>query len=287
MKNSPIFVLSMLGAVLSAGLPTTLVAQQSAAPKAQAAAGPSEELKALVAGIDDKLAGGQKTEADYTVEFGKFDALLARYSAQKTDDVAEILVYKAMLYVQVFEDYGKGVAVLKQLKADFPTTKPGQQADAIISKIELQMEASKVADALKPGAEFPVFDEQDMQGKPLKLESYRGHVVLVDFWATWCGPCVAEFPNVLAAYQKYHSKGFDIVGISLDEDRDALNAFIKDKKVTWPQYFDGKGWESKLGTRYGVVSIPTSYLLDPQGKIVAVGLRGAELDAKLASLLSK
>jgi thiol-disulfide isomerase/thioredoxin len=110
---------------------------------------------------------------------------------------------------------------------------------------------------------------------------------MVDFWATWCGPCVAEFPNVHAAYEKYHSKGFDIVGVSLDEDRAALDGFIKDKGVAWPQYFDGKGWENKLARQYGITSIPATYLLDQNGKIVSVGLRGSALDTELATLLSK
>lgn len=287
MNLRPFLILAMFGAVLGSCLPATLFAQESGVTKAPALPGPGKELDALVTSINEKIDKGQKDEAAYTVELGKFDTLLAKYSGQKTDDVAEILAVKATLYLEVFQDYGNALSALKQLKADFPATQDGQRADTLIAQLDMQMEAAKASDPLKPGAVFPPFAEQDLQGKPLTLESFRGHFVLVDFWATWCAPCVKEFPDVLAAYQKYHSKGFDIIGISLDEDRAALDAFIKNNNVTWPQYFDGNGWQSKLARQYGVVAIPTTYLLDRQGKILAVGHSGPELDATLETLLGK
>jgi peroxiredoxin len=96
---------------------------------------------------------------------------------------------------------------------------------------------------------------------------------------------VGELPNVLAAYEKFHPKGFEIIGISLDQKRDALTDFIKENKVPWAQYFDGLGWNSKLGQQYGINSIPATFLLDGEGKIIAKGLRGPDLQAKLATLL--
>jgi peroxiredoxin len=111
--------------------------------------------------------------------------------------------------------------------------------------------------------------------------------VLVDFWDTWCPPCVAELPNVLAAYRTYHDRGFVIIGISLDKDQNALTAFIKDHDMSWPQYFDGKGWENKLATQYGIQSIPATFLLDGKGRIVAKDLRGPALETELAKLLAK
>jgi len=112
-------------------------------------------------------------------------------------------------------------------------------------------------------------------------------VVLVDFWATWCGPCVGELPNVLAAYKKYHDKGFEIVGISLDEDQGKLEGFTAAKGMTWRQYFDGTGWDNKLAKRYGVTAIPATYLLDRDGKIAAKNLRGPALETELARLLGQ
>jgi thiol-disulfide isomerase/thioredoxin len=286
-KHHPIFVIALCGAIAVAGSSIRLEAQDLKAPAAAPATGPTAELNALVSGIKDKLKNGQTAEADFAAEFKAFDALIAKYGSQKTDEVAQILTMKAMLYMQVFQDYEKSLVVLKQLKADFPDTQSGQKAAEIIPKIEQVIESGKVAEGLKPGSVFPDFSEKDLDGKPLNLESHRGRVVMVDFWATWCGPCVAEFPNVHAAYEKYHSKGFDIIGISLDEDRAALDSFIKEKGVAWPLYFDGKGWENKLARQYGITSIPATYLLDQSGKIVSVGLRGSALDTELATLLSK
>jgi thiol-disulfide isomerase/thioredoxin len=287
MKNRPICIVALLGFIFSACPVVSLNAQAPTAPTGPSAPGPSAELNRLISTVNDKIKKGQKTEADLGEEIKGFDALLAKYGSQKTDDVAQVLAIKALLYLQVFGDYDKSLVLLNQLKTEYPGTKPSQQADEIIAKVKQMIEARKIPDGLKEGSIFPVFAEQDLDGKPLKLESHRGHVVLVDFWATWCPPCVAEFPNVFAAYQKYHSKGFDIVGISLDEDRAALDKFIKEKGVTWPQFFDGKGWENKLARQYGVVSIPASYLLDSSGKIISVGLRGPALDAQLETLLGK
>ena len=113
----------------------------------------------------------------------------------------------------------------------------------------------------------------------------KGKVVVVDFWATWCGPCVGELPNVLKTYEKYHDKGLEIVGISLDKDKDKLTDFLKEKKVSWRQYFDGQGWGNKLAVKYGVNSIPATYILDKDGKIFAKDLRGEAFDAAIAKAL--
>ncbi len=145
----------------------------------------------------------------------------------------------------------------------------------------------KLQAALRPGAPFPDFDEKDLNGEPLSLARFKGRVVLIDFWATWCGPCVDELPNVIAAYRKYHDKGFEIIGISLDRDEAALRRFIAEHEMTWPQYFDGLYWQSKLGRKYGVNSIPATYLVDGDGTIVARDLRGPALEKELERLLGK
>jgi thiol-disulfide isomerase/thioredoxin len=121
----------------------------------------------------------------------------------------------------------------------------------------------------------------------LSLANYKGRVVLIDFWATWCGPCVAELPSLLKTYEKHHGNGFEIIGISLDEDQTKLEDFMKQKKMTWQQFFDGQGWQNKLGQKYGVNSIPATYLLDGEGKIIGKDLRGDELEAAVARALAK
>jgi thiol-disulfide isomerase/thioredoxin len=106
-----------------------------------------------------------------------------------------------------------------------------------------------------------------LDGSTVDLATLRGKVVLIDFWATWCGPCVGEVPNVVATYQKYHDQGFEIVGISLDQDKAALQAFTKAKGMVWPQYFDGKGWSNAISSRFGIQSIPAMWLVGKDGKV--------------------
>jgi thiol-disulfide isomerase/thioredoxin len=133
------------------------------------------------------------------------------------------------------------------------------------------------------------FAVKDLEDKDLSLEMFKGKVVLIDFWATWCGPCIAELPNVIEAYKKYHGKGFEIVGISLDkEDKTVLEKFLASHPdMKWPQFYDGKFWKNELAQLYEVKSIPATYLLDQDGKVYRVGLRGKALDKAIEKLLAK
>lgn len=131
------------------------------------------------------------------------------------------------------------------------------------------------------------FSQPDVNGKEVSLKSYRGKYVLVDFWASWCGPCRRENPSVVAAYQKYKDKGFDVLGVSLDDNKDKWLAAIQKDNLTWTHVSDLKGWQNAAGKMYGVQSIPFNLLLDKDGKILAKALRGADLEAKLAELLDK
>lgn len=125
-----------------------------------------------------------------------------------------------------------------------------------------------------------------LKGEEVDLAKMEDKVVLVDFWATWCGPCIAELPNVLAAYEKYHDKGFAIVGISLDDDKSKLESFIEERSMPWPQHFDGKGWENELAQEFGITSIPATFLVQ-NGEIVAANLRGPALEEEVAKLLAE
>lgn len=126
-----------------------------------------------------------------------------------------------------------------------------------------------------------------VDGKEFNIESLKGKVVLVDFWATWCGPCRGEFPNMLEQYSLYHDKGFEIVGISLDEDREALESFLTEEKLPWMQLHqnDGTGWGNENAARYGISAIPACFLVDQTGKVVSLECRGPELPKMLEKLL--
>lgn len=132
------------------------------------------------------------------------------------------------------------------------------------------------------GSVPPEIEEQTPDGKVVKLSSTRGQYVLVDFWASWCRPCRGESPNLVAAYDKYHDKGFTIYSVSLDEVKsDWTNAISGDKLGSWTHVSDLKGWYNIAAKAYGVSSIPSNFLLDPSGKIVAKNLRGEDLNKKL------
>ena len=127
---------------------------------------------------------------------------------------------------------------------------------------------------------------QAVDGRHVDLTKMQGKVVLVDFWATWCGPCVGEMPHVKAAYEKYHAKGFEIVGISLDQDLARLQEFTKAQGMAWPQYFDGKGWGNIISSKYGIRGIPTMWLVDKNGNLADTNAR-ENLGGKIAKLLAK
>jgi peroxiredoxin len=170
----------------------------------------------------------------------------------------------------------------------------GTELDSITSKFPPEISKSEYVVKLKElvqeqkktsaGALAPDFTMNDPEGKPVQLSSLKGKVVLVDFWASWCGPCRQENPNVVKLYQQFHSKGFEILGVSLDKTKEDWVKAIKDDNLTWIHVSDLQFWQNAAARLYGVNAIPQSFLLDKDGKIIAKGLRGEQLAKKLSEL---
>jgi peroxiredoxin len=156
---------------------------------------------------------------------------------------------------------------------------------------QIREAAQKIIDQMKAtasvtvGSRPPAIQAKDLKGETQTLERYQGKVLLLDFWATWCGPCRTELPNVKSIYEKYHDRGFEVLAVSLDENRDTLERFVKAQSLPWPQLFDGKGWKNEIAQRYGVTSIPKMLLLDRSGVIRYIDARGAALSTAVSELV--
>ena len=168
------------------------------------------------------------------------------------------------------------------------------ELDSITSKFSPEISKSEYVVKLKEfiqeqkktdiGAVAPDFTMNDPDGKPIKLSSLHGKVVLVDFWASWCGPCRQENPNVVKLYGQFHPKGFEIIGVSLDRNKEEWLKAIKADNLSWIHVSDLQFWQNTAARLYAVNSIPQSFLLDKDGKIIGKGLRGEQLAKKLAEL---
>ncbi|MDR0892122.1 MAG: AhpC/TSA family protein [Mediterranea sp.] len=226
---------------------------------------------------DTALTDGQRA-----AEILKTDSLETLYAQIMKESVQKNITNPVGVYLfkQTFYENkpDENAALLAQLTDD------AIKADEALSRIQ-EMTAKQQKTAV--GTKFIDFEMPNPEGKMVKLSDYvgKGKLVLVDFWASWCGPCRREMPNLVEAYKQYKDKGFEIVGVSLDRDAASWKKGIKDLGITWPQMSDVKFWQNAAAQLYAVNSIPHTILIDGDGTIIARGLHGEEIQAKLAELL--
>lgn len=203
---------------------------------------------------------------------GQFDAYLkgVRFQpANRTIDFAQALATKARLA----GDFGASREVYEKLSSAFPLNpQVSEMAEGKIAKLELI------------GQPAPRIGAEDRQGKRVDWDDYQGKVVLVDFWATNCAPCLAEFPNLKQIYEDYRPRGFEILGVSLDEDGQTVDAFCERAKLPWRMVMN-ESPEGEVGKRFKVRTIPSLYLVDQQGKVVQLDVRGKDLRTAIDALL--
>ncbi len=232
-------------------------------------------------------------------------ALQAKYqSAMSTGNTSEAekakIDYMAMIennkvYTKNFvKEHANSVVSPYITLVQLSSQMDGAELDSIASKFAPELSTSEYVIKLKEiideqkktaiGAEAPDFTMNNTEDKPVQLSSLRGKVVLVDFWASWCGPCRQENPNVVKLYQQYKDKGFEILGVSLDRTKEEWVKAIKDDNLNWIHVSDLQYWQNSAARLYGVNAIPQSFLLDKDGKIIGKGLRGEDLANKLGEL---
>lgn len=217
-------------------------------------------------------------QADLEKKFDEQDALMRK---ELYDYTKANIANPAGAFLFITRSYSFDVDQLKELLAGL---KPEYKQNERVQNLEKRVQA---LDATAVGKPFVDIKGLTPEGKEIALSDFagKGKYVLVDFWASWCPPCRKDMPLLVDAYKKYKGKDFEIVGVSLDNDKAAWEKGIKTLNITWPQMSDLKGWQSELSNAYGVSSIPHTVLIDKEGKIIVKNVHAKDLDAKLKELL--
>ncbi|MDB5274298.1 MAG: ccmG [Chitinophagaceae bacterium] len=194
-------------------------------------------------------------------------------------------IYSMVNYLRIEKEFDYMYALADRIKKEMPDTKYSRLFVGEISRMKTYKDEEATKGKAAVGKPAPNFTLNDRSGKSISLASLKGKYVLIDFWASWCGPCRAESPNMVKLYNKFKSKNFEILGVSLDGSEDAWNGAIEKDGLNWTHVSDLMQWNSPVVALYGIEGIPATVIVDPQGIIVAKNLRGEELDAKLEELL--
>lgn len=258
--------------------------EKSAALDAYLKANPDAEDKVAALSALVESAATRDDLAEMTTRLTqKYEALPKGTEADPNALIGEVVQPLLMTYLQEGETE-KGMALIATAKKDLEGHEMAERINQFLDRMEQQFnkpKAPQIGDTMELAF-------TSTEGKEIDLAAMKGKVVLVDFWATWCPPCIHEMPNVIAAYEKFHEQGFEVIGVSLDQDEAELKRFIEERKMTWPQFFDGKGWENELAAKHGISSIPATFLIGKDGKIAHSNLRGEALEAleaRVAELL--
>jgi peroxiredoxin len=184
--------------------------------------------------------------------------------------------------------------MFETLKQKLPQAVPESDREMFSRQLDQQVLAPRVESLSWIGRTPPEIEGKDMAGNPVDLSKYKGKVVLLDFWATWCGPCIAALPELQEAYQKYHDRGFEIIGISLDADSEALKTFLDRQKLPWRQVWDNQGMagaQNPFGgpntRKYNLTAIPATFLIDRDGKIARAGVNARTLEQVVSRVLTR
>jgi len=252
----------------------------------------NKDLQAITA-ITEKYYVQMKVLGDSLrklYDAGKMEAVMKleqqylQLEQKQKEDIADFIKNNPKSFASAYYAYQLNTDATDPSKV----VKAFESLDKSIQSSFYAQKLKKIADALQAtaiGSIAPDFTLQSIDDKPVALSSLKGKYVLLDFWASWCGPCRKENPNVVKAYNQFKNKNFTVFGVSLDEDKIAWqNAVLKDQ-LAWQHVSDLKGWRSSAAALYGVQSIPANFLLDPSGKIIAKDLRGEDLEKMLASVL--
>ncbi|MFY7740024.1 MAG: redoxin domain-containing protein [Flavobacterium sp.] len=215
----------------------------------------------------------------------EMDDYMNQYPDENPNSYISLLLVERLFNSQDFK-YEKVKKTFENLNEEFRNTKKGKAISEKLKTIEKNMKNPAVAEKLNSLKLAPDFSAKSPNGSTISLKESMGKVTIIDFWASWCGPCRKENPNVVALYNEFHSKGLNIIGVSLDDDATKWKDAIAKDKLTWNQVSNLKGFEDPIAIQYDIQQIPTTFVLDSKGNIVAKDLRGDELKAKVQELLA-